>query len=432
MAEFFLKHGANPNAVSECGETPLHLALRTRCLGKKNQDDWHHQIVLRKKNTYPNVFPKIEKDFDTVIDALLADPRTSGTATDHEGNSPLHCVRYGEPGKVILIQKLLSQGADPSCVNLSKRSPLHLASRAGDTQSVTALLDVGAEVTAIDKRGLTALHFAVRSGDCETLIAILKTEEARAANLVALTDMHGWNVLHYAARYKDLEILSIILENEAANPIKLAASKDRRGQNVLHHLLSSPPAHLVETTFHATKAETVQLLLDNGANGSELDVSGFPPLARYIKDYASTIEMGIYTSLLAIKENASFVDSDGQTFGHLCATRFDFGIQVLRVLRENNVDLTKKDNDGRTVLHRATMCSHLDFASLDFLINVVGIHLDEEDVSGRTALQYATEAVRDSDFDRWEWGRRETTRQMLLEYHLKQPNNLVENHTEIS
>ncbi|KAF9733795.1 hypothetical protein PMIN02_010569 [Paraphaeosphaeria minitans] len=353
MTEFLLEHGADPNALSDYGETPLHLTLRTTLFGTKYQDDWTGSY-LRAENLWDflefeeddvdAVLAEISFKREGVLNALLSDPRISLTVKDYRGESLLHCIRYGKPESATLVRNLVSIGAVPFNSNLSQQSPLHFASKSGDHASVKALLLLGAKVALTDEHGLNALHYAAQSGNHETLIAILETDEARAVNLIA--------------------------------------SKDKRGQNVLHHMLS---------THSIKRVETVRSLLDQGAHGSELDDSGISPLARFIKSSMLRIDIEICRSLLEIKENASFIDCDGQTLGHLCARTADFGVRILSLLVEHGVDLVKRDRDGRTVLHRAAICGSLTEQSLVFLTKVISIQADEEDTCGRTALQHATE-----------------------------------------
>ncbi|CAG5158427.1 uncharacterized protein ALTATR162_LOCUS5073 [Alternaria atra] len=365
MTKFLLEHGADPNALSDYGETPLHLTLRTTLFGTRYQDDWTDSYLRAEslqdfldfeEDDVDAVLAEISLKREGVLDALLSDPRISLTVTDCKGESPLHCIQYGKPETATLVQNLVLRGADPFNRNLSQQSPLHFASKAGDHVSVRTLLLLGAKVALTDEHGLNALHYAAQSGNHETIIAILETEEAREVNLVAL--------------------------------------KDKCGQNVLHHMLSTDSIKYVET---------VRSLLDQGADGSELDNSGISPLARFIKSSMLRIDFEICRSLLEIKGNVSFVDCDGQTLGHLCARTFDFGVHILKLLVEHGIDLVKRDYDGRTVLHRAAICGSLTEQSLQFLVNVIGIQADEEDTFGRTALQYVTElAAEDRSLNTWD------------------------------
>ncbi|CRK41915.1 hypothetical protein BN1723_015991, partial [Verticillium longisporum] len=74
MTRYFLDHGANPNAVSECGETPLHLAVRQdiydwkRPFGKRD----HHGTDDEEE--YSKIMGMINKHRVDIIDALLNHP----------------------------------------------------------------------------------------------------------------------------------------------------------------------------------------------------------------------------------------------------------------------------------------------------------------------------------------------------------------------
>jgi ankyrin repeat protein len=338
MIRFLLDHGADPNAVSEYGETPLHLALSSKVLGIGCRDDWNKVILgtTRARND--------------VLDALLADPRINPRMTDVTSKGPLHCMHYGTPGSAILVRKFISRGADLSSVNSNQESPLHLAIQAGDHESVKVLLSMGANVSWADESGLNILHYA-------------------------------------AAENKNHEILVAILESEQANAVALVTSKDGHGHNVLHHLLS------LTSTTQAPQFRTVQWLLGVGASGSDLDHSGCSPLARYFHSCMGTLDVEICKSLLHVKGSASFVGFEGQKLGHLCARRFDLGVPILKVLNRHGVDLATKDWDGRTILHYAVMHDSLTAQVLRYLVDVVGIPEDEQDKQGRTALQYAIEKV---------------------------------------
>ena len=188
MTKFFLEHGADPNALSEDGETPLHLALRRSLIGIGPTDYWSIQElqgIIRDKE-------------GGVFDTLLAHPETSLTARDWRGESPLHCINYLRKDSSARFQKLVARGADPSSCNVWQQSPLHLASVAGDHESVRIILSMGVRATWTDDHGRNALHYAARGQDLETIVAILETEEAITVDLITSKDHWGWNVLDHA------------------------------------------------------------------------------------------------------------------------------------------------------------------------------------------------------------------------------------------
>ena len=355
MIEFLLKHGADPNAVSRYGETALHLALRTTPLGIPPVDDRHTFHV-------PVSYDKHKK----VLDMLLAVPTLSVTSSDCKGDSPLHCIGYGEPNSTELLRALVLRGADPSKVNLSQQTPMHLASEAGNFTAVTYLLSLGTKVALADSNGRNSLHCAVQSGNIELIIAILQTREAGNGNLIA--------------------------------------SKDKDGRNVLHQALSN---------HYRSRVQTVELLLDHGADALDLDDTRKSPLAICLS--LPRFDMAIFRSLLKIEEIASYVTYRGQTVGHLCVRALEPDIEMMRLLNDSGVDLAKKDCDGRTILHCAAMFGSLTDQSLQYLVNIVGLQVDEEDEYGRTALQYAIEAATEAVTTRqWDRDKYQRTRDILV------------------
>ncbi|EOA91442.1 uncharacterized protein SETTUDRAFT_29982 [Exserohilum turcica Et28A] len=244
MTKFLLERGANPNALSEYNESPMHLTLRKALHGPKHDDDWTDpdfrienvwDFLDFEEDEIHSISASIKMHREGVLDALLADARTSLMIRDYQHNYPLHCVGYKEPGSVSVIHKLVFRGANPLERNLKQQNALHLASRAGDHDAVAFLISLGVEP--------------------------------------ALTDNKGLNALHYAAQSRNHETITILLEAAIATRPSLVASKDNQGRNSLHHLLSAS----------AVRHETMQLLLDKGVDGLELDASGNSPLASYFK-----------------------------------------------------------------------------------------------------------------------------------------------------
>jgi ankyrin repeat protein len=373
MTEFLLKRGADPNALSEYNESPMHLALRKTLHGPKFADDWTDQdwrverlldFLDFEDDNIDAVHANIKTHREGVLDAMLVDVRTSLTIRDYHHEYPLHCVEYGKSGSEEMIKKLVSRGANPFERNLKQQNALHLASRAGDHDAVAVLLSLGVDLALTDHEGLHALHHAARSGKYETI--------------------------------------TVLLEAAVATRPSLLVSKDALGRNLLHHLLS---------TTSWIQHETLQLLLDKGVDGSELDASGNSPLASYFKGHRLGVNVDICQQLLLVKGSSLFVDREGQNLGHLCALTSKCSVLVLETLREHGVDLTQRDLQSRTILHCAAMRGSITEESLHYLLHVVGVEKNAEDASGKTALQHATEmASKDRNphiFDPGRWKRSE-------------------------
>lgn len=382
MTRFLLDHSADPNALSAHGETPLHLTLRKALYKTNYQDDWN-DYHLKIEHLWDNVdyedddtvaiVDYISQNRLEVLDVLLSDLRTRVTVVDCNGDFPIHCIEYNQPESIAILERLVSAKADPLCGNSRQQNALHLASRAGDIDSVNFLLSLETDLALSDHEGLNALHYAAQGGDYETMEAILTAAIVKSFNVVA--------------------------------------SKDKRGMNALHHLLSA--------TSGCPQIETVQLLVRRGVDGSALNESEATPLACYLRGSWFRVNVDICQYLLGIKGNACFVDDRGQNLGHLCARTLEFGIDLAKVLKEYGVDMTKRDYEGKTVLHCAAICGSLTTESLEYLLSGIGVQLNAEDLHKKTALQYATEeAAKDTTgflhAERWE-----RTKDILLHHSIE-------------
>ena len=387
MTKFLLERGADPNALSEYSESPMHLTLRQTLLGPDYNDDWTDphcraesmwDFVDFEEDDMGAISAKITMHREGVLDALLADDRTSVTIRDCQHEHLLHCVKYGKSGSVSVVEKLVFRGANPFERNLKQQNALHLASRAGDEDVVTLLLSLGLDL--------------------------------------ALTDNDGLNALHHAAWSRNHETIAVLLETSTTRKLSLVASNDTQGRNSLHHLLS---------TASMVQIETVQLLLDTGVDGSALDASGFSPLVSYFQGYGLTIDANICHLMLSVKGNSLFVDKNGQNLGHLYASTLECEVQVLEILRQHGVDMAQKDLQGRTILHCSAISGSLTEDSLHCLLHHVGVEMNAEDASGKTALQHATEmALQERDPMIYDGERWERSRRLLLESDVIQATSM--------
>lgn len=98
--EFLLKHCADPNALSDYVETPLHLTLRTMLFGTKYQDDWTDSYLRAEnlwdflgfeQNDIDAVFAEISLKREGVLDApiMASKPIRSVQAALAEGYEQL-------------------------------------------------------------------------------------------------------------------------------------------------------------------------------------------------------------------------------------------------------------------------------------------------------------------------------------------------------
>ena len=381
MTTFLLKHGADPNAISEYGETPLHLAVKQDLHGLKRNtgysdrwndtffrvEVWLELIGHDSEDTeeYRSTSRIVDEHRLGVLDALLTHPGIDFNARDAYGASPLHSFRYEKESFQTGLERLLSKNINVYIRNLKGQTPLHMACLAGDVESIRTLVEHGANVMDIDQDGLSALHCAARSG----------SEKCIRALLASATDEES---------------------------IPLVMAKDNHGRNALHHLLSWDVPDCLGS---------VQSLLSRGVDVNGLDETGNSPLATYFAEFHLFTEVEVVQLLFQSGADHSLITNGGLGLGHLAAKSSKLDSNLLRILATSGVDLQMQDAEGRTVLHHSAMEGSLTKDALDYLCGSVGLSRDAPDVFGSTPLDYAAEEskkFRDPNiFDKGRWSRTE-------------------------
>jgi ankyrin repeat protein len=374
MVEFFLDHGANPNAKSQYGETPLHLTLRRTVLAHQNnlsrganpdaqpqdsenplhlipwpayQDSWeddHRRLEYVLDLTDPGddeTFENVTTQRICVFDVLLRHPRIDVNVQDIKGASALHCLRYGYEKCDILISKLIEKGADLSLTNSVKQTPLHLACRGKYYSSVEVLLSHGADISHTDRDGLNLFHCAAHSTNVETMSCILEAADTSCSDV--------------------------------------AASVDNSGRNALHHLLVNLP-----------DIEGVRLLVRKGVDVNGRDSDGNTPLAAYLSN-RWVVDAQICRLLLSSGSDAFAINHQGLALPHIFSSWIHPKIEVLKAMMDYSIDLAAKDRDGRTILHYSALNGSITEPILSFLLDKTRLCCEDQDSLGRTPKEYAVE-----------------------------------------
>lgn len=162
-------------------------------------------------------------------------------------------------GDIAEVPRLLKAGADVNAKDSMGHTALMRASQKGNVEIVRALIQAGADFRAKREGGMTALMDASANNQPEVLKVLIEA----GADPNARTE-DGTGVMFWAAGYGYTEVVRELVKAGA------------RIEDPIDQFGTTPLMHAVRNG----KAETVQALLDLGAQVNAKDTSGKTALAR--------------------------------------------------------------------------------------------------------------------------------------------------------
>lgn len=322
-------------------------------------------------------------------------------------------------GDAVMLRQLLAAGADPNAPTRWLRvseplTPLLVAARSGDPETVRLLLHAGARVDSRDQRGWTPLAWAVHAhhdtvanllrdaGATEDLaqegrlfeaIGRSDAEAARAA-LAAGADPNATSEtgdfpLMLAAGRPNAEIVRALLEHRANVNRKheymgtaLTAAATKGELEIVRLLVEAgantrdPREAALSRAAHYGHLEVVEYLLSAGA---ELNAGGEPLIASSWQGHTAIVE-----ALLAAGANPNLRDASGMTA--LIRASGSGHADIVRLLLDKGADPNLLDDIGTSPLTMAAALDHLDIVRMLLAARADPNHKDSDD---KTALDYA-------------------------------------------
>lgn len=334
----------NPD-ISRDGCT-LYFASR-RPGGSGGSDLW--QVSLGKHGAKEDSAPEDEKrqptkslhqaaaDGDLEQVRLLLSQGADVNVKDQRGRAALH--RAANTGHVEVARLLIEYGADVNIGDNLKRTPLEHAAVAGHTEVARLLIDKGANPNALNRDGLTPLHVAAGSSNKETVkLLIDKGADVTLNNDAGKTPLHDAMMSANANRREIVEL--IVATGKVPSTIHLAAymgdlakvktfieegvavnEKEAGGGTALHYAAAGG------------QKEVAQLLLAQGADVNVKVNDGMGPLhaAVFYSDNAETVNL-LISNGANVNNSASVEDDSGMSV---------LGLRLLRCVMQS---LSKNDD----------------------------------------------------------------------------------------
>jgi ankyrin repeat protein len=222
IVHLLLEAGADPDARNCRGQTSIHMVVSVKCA------------------------------------TALLKAKANVNAQDKYGNSVLH--QYCSKRDSILVELLLSWGADPTLRNKLGRNALHAACL-HSSQSCIQLLQTCSILNDTDIYGWTPLHLTVRNNDCVGSRSLLES-----GALPNVHDRFDRSPLYFACTSTPSHL--VILLSFGAD----VHDKTKDGQTALHIACAAVDDN-----------PAVHLLLEKGATINEKDGYSNTPLHRAVK-----------------------------------------------------------------------------------------------------------------------------------------------------
>ena len=396
--ETVLKAGADPNAKTEDGATPLHFATtfpnaeatalllrygaEVDARDNRGQTPFHrscqsyqvhyqrieqlvaasadvHAVNGRGATGLQMIFETYNPSASMAMEKIkyLTKQGIDPLRTDHGGNTLFHALAgarctFGERDLQEFVDLVLRQNVSPKQTNHHGQLPLHFAIRNRNGTPSTVVLDFllgskcGLGINAADHRGVCPIHIAATCDEAH-LSAVL----TRGAD-PSLSTCDGQTPLMIASERRQSNMVGMLLDYlKLAGKAADVNSVDKQGRSALHYACTSG------------RRESVKILLEAGADPDVKDKAGKTPLcactefpAKNASWKQSNVQVG--SSYGDLEE---FITLDGGKTPAAAQQERSLGVRsIIRLLVDHGADISFLQHP-ETPLNPLSVAINLDF-----------------------------------------------------------------------
>lgn len=313
------------------------------------------------KPSKPKSIPKPKMDLEEALErrdeeavAYWAHEMRHNTTLRYEhGVTPL--MLAAKTGNVNIMKLALNTDWDVNSTDNAKNTPLHWAVMYKKYEAAQMLIDAGAEVDA-DKAWKTPLGYAIRNHDIEMIKLLIRNgaDVNKKEEIDALTPLMWAGIWAFNTKG---EMHKILLDAGAKAEIQ-----DETGETALTYAVRE------------FCPECVKLLIEAGADVNNKFVEGKIPLLLA----GETCNAESAKILMDAGADASVRDEYGATPFILSARNFCTDEDDIRIYSESKVDITAKDNFGRTALDYVEQNPHVVDKDIEFLKQEISKRKDNQ------------------------------------------------------
>ena len=376
-----LRNKCDINIQNNEGNTPLHLAVIGGCQDEIVKALSEHQScdpnLLNSRSMTPlHIAAAVGRVEHVKVLIMFCDP----SIRNGRGNTPLHeAVIQRYPRNILTI---LAQHESCNKINMTGYTPLHLACKGENIESVKVLVEsptCNLNVQNSDED--TALHIAIRSTqhNAEKVQCILMSGKCdpNIANDAKNTP------LHVAVQKKDFGIFCEILRNKQCN----VNIQNTEGNTPLHLAVIGGCQDDIVKAFSKHKSCDPNLL--NSRSMTPLHIAAASGKIEHVDILITSSDRSIFSSgciRLNKKDVIETVNSTLLLHKVAISGRFELFFTLLHY-HECDVDVYQRNPEGETVLHLACRKRNIKFVEILGKIPRCDVNIQNSD--GDTALHVA-------------------------------------------